>query len=183
MKADLIELLCKRVAENAAGTTALRNQGAPGVIKAAKNYLKALDLSDFSASSEKIFYMALDKHTDAMTKRFPLNARNWGAARKCLNLFLRDVAYNYYLAQHYGFRRLEEWLEVPMDSYVANGIRHDIRKILCSDPSECLPKWPGIKHLKPEENHAYQVSASLIAKSLGYARVHLDIRYWRNLGL
>lgn len=183
MKADLIELLRIRIAENAAGTTALRNQGAPGVIKAAKNYLKTLDLSDFTVSSENKFRTALDKHTDDMSKRFPLNAKNWGAARKCLNLFLRDVAYNHYLARHYGFRGLEEWLEVPMDSYVANGICQDMKKIFGTDRSECLPKWPGIKHLKPEESQIYQDSASSIAKSLGYARVHLDIRYWRKLGL
>ncbi len=37
MDAELLDMLRRRTVEGAVGTSALRNQGAPGVINAAKN--------------------------------------------------------------------------------------------------------------------------------------------------
>jgi hypothetical protein len=47
------------------------------------------------------------------------------AARKALNIFLRDVFYNHYLREEYGFGRLEQWLELPLDMDAARGLRED----------------------------------------------------------
>jgi putative heme iron utilization protein len=92
-----------------------------------------------------------------------------------LNLYLRDVLYSRYLCKYFGFNHLEKWLEVPLDSFVAKGIQLDFRP-------QTLVKFPGIKHLTQEVNQAYQEAAAAIASSLGYARVHLDIIYWRDIG-
>jgi hypothetical protein len=46
----------------------------------------------------------------------PAGAKNWGAARKALNLVLRDILYNQYLQREYGFNRIGKWLELPLDS-------------------------------------------------------------------
>jgi hypothetical protein len=106
---------------------------------------------------------------------FPSGAQHWGAARKALNLFLRDVLYNHYLSQHFRFRRIEKWLEVPLDSYTAKGIREKYG-------SKKLPPWKGIKYLTPEVSQAYQDAATKLASDSKFARVHLDVLYWRGVG-
>ena len=91
MKEELLKLLQYRTAEGATGPSALRNQGNRGVLAAARHFLKAIDLFEFSVTSEQKFKSVLDDHTNHLTLSFPEGARHWGAARKALNLFLRDV--------------------------------------------------------------------------------------------
>src|SRR5208283_1063473 len=109
-------------AQGAIGPSALRNQGNRGVLTIARRYLEAIDLFKFSVTNEQQFKSLLDANTKDLMNSFPKGARNWGAARKALNLFLRDVLYNHYLSQHFGFRQIEKWLEVPLDSYTAKAI-------------------------------------------------------------
>lgn len=170
-----MNLLQKRVAEGAVGATALRNQGAKGVIAAAREFLKNLDLSRFLVESEDRFMDVLDSSTRSMQKYLPPDARHWGAARKGLNLFLRDVLYNRYLSERFGFKRIEKWMEVPLDRFAAQGIMRDYSVA-------SLPAWPGLKHLTPEISKAYQKAALALAASRHLSRVHLDILYWRGLG-
>ena len=47
----------------------------------------------------------------------------WGPARKSLNLFLRDVTYNYLLRDAHGLARREAELEVPLAGIVMSKIR------------------------------------------------------------
>jgi hypothetical protein len=180
MQEKLINSMRERVAETAAGTTALRNQG-KGVIPKAKEFLKLLDPKKFAdCKTEEQFKALLDKKTIALRETFPGKAkRNWGAARKVLNLYLRDMLYNRYLCSHFGFCHLEKWLEVPLDSWMAKGIHHD-------DASGTLPSWndTGIKHLNPEVSDKYQKAAKHLAAKPNnrFPRIHLDIVYWRNIG-
>jgi len=175
MNDDLMNLLQQRVAEGAVGASALRNQGAKGVIASARKFLKKLDLADFSVTSQDSFLDVLNFHTGSMQKQLPPNARHWGAARKGINLFLRDVFYNRYLSERFEFRRIEKWMEVPLDRFTAEGIIKDYTV----DP---LPSWPGLKHLTHEMSEVYQNAAFDLAKSVHSFRVHLDILYWRGLG-
>ena len=165
------------MAEGAAATSALRNQGAKGVIDKARQFLKGLDLYEFAnCTTEDQFSTVLNEKTKALQKSFPRGAKkNWGAARKVLNLFLRDILYNQYLSRHFGFRRLEIWLEVPLDSFAAKGIWSDYKP-------QTLPRWKSIKSLTYEDSQDYQKAAAAIASSCGFARVHLDILYWRDIG-
>ncbi len=111
-----------------------------------------------------------------MLQHFPPNAKKrWGAARKGLNLFLRDILYNRYLPELIDFERIEKWMEVPLDSFVAKGIREDYTR-------ELLPPWRGLKGLTPQTNALYQKAAYDLGKSFHLSRVHLDVVYWREIG-
>jgi len=175
MKKELIELLQYRTAEGAIGPSALRNQGKSGVLAAARRFLRAIDLFRFSVNTECEFKSILDEHTNDLMVTFPKGARHWGTARKALNLYLRDVLYNRYLSRHFGFRKVEKWLEVPLDSYVAKAIRKGFG-------IKDLPPWKGIKYLTPESSQAYQEAARRLASKGGFARVHLDVLFWRGVG-
>jgi hypothetical protein len=160
------------VAETAVGPSALRNQGSRGVIARTRSRLRKIDLARFSVRSRSAFAARLDAETKRLRKALPRGARNWGTARKALNLFLRDVLYHRLLCKFYGLDSLEQRLEVPLDSYVAKAIRGEL-------PREDLPKWPGVKHLTPQISMVYQTAAAQIAAKEQIARVHLDLRWWR----
>ena len=54
----------------------------------------------------------------------------WGTARKCLNIFLRDVTYNVFTRTHYGLDAIQAMLEVPLDSRVAEGLRNQAQQLV-----------------------------------------------------
>lgn len=170
--ADFLRTIHNRIAEAAVGPSALRNQGASGVIRAAREYFKRLDLRTFAVSKERDFVRRLDAASDDLCRKFPKGARHWGAARKAMNLFLRDALYNTFLSKHYHLEKTESWLEIPLDQYVAAGLHRDYH-------GTDLPRWDGIKHLTPENSRAFQRAAKLVAQGKGMARIHLDLLYWR----
>jgi hypothetical protein len=172
MKRQLVEQVRNRVAQTAVGPSALRNQGGRYVVQRAREFLRRIDLSRINVNTEAEFRRRLDKLTEALRSSLPQGARNWGTARKALNLFLRDAAYSFYLREHYDLARLEPWLEVPLDSLTAAGISR-------SHKGSAVPPWPGVKHLTPQVSDAYQEAASQIGESAGTYRVHLDLSWWR----
>ncbi|MBU1308640.1 MAG: hypothetical protein KKE30_03790, partial [Gammaproteobacteria bacterium] len=103
--------------------------------------------------------------------QFPTNAKSWGAARKALNLFLRDVTYNKDLCEYYDLSRIRKWLEIPLDSHVANALKKEPEGVN-------LPKWCTIKRLTPEISREFQTVATRVAQRKRIARVDLDIYYW-----
>lgn len=153
------------------GPSTLRNQGSGGVIKAAQQYLAVLDLSVFGGSKEQDFLAALNTQTEMLRASLPSGARNWGAARKALNLFLREVCYNRFLCQKHGFELLEDWMEIPLDSLVAQALRRKAGR-------GKLPRWPGLNKLTPRVSRPFQAFAQRFATSKGISRVHLDMRLW-----
>ena len=171
-KNSLIKFHKRRVCQLAVGASALRNQGAEGVVKTAREFFKDIKLQYFVIQNGIKFQMRLDLVTHRLLKKFPKKARNWGAARKAINLFLRDVLYNTYLNKHNSFQKVEKYFEVPLDSYTIKGIKADSKNSL-------IPKWSGIKYLKSEDSKIFQNIAKDIAKRKGIARVHLDLMYWR----
>jgi hypothetical protein len=167
-------LLKRRIAEGAVGPSALRNQGNRNVIARARAFLAEMDLTRLVVRTEPEFRAGLDRYTEQLRKGFPPRAKNWGAARKALNLFLRDVLYNTYLSEHLGFASVEPWLEVPLDSYVVRG--------LASSYLRPLPKCRGIKHVTRQESAEFQKAARQVALANGVAPVHLDVYFWRDVG-
>jgi len=161
----------RSVAVTAIGQSALRNQGASGVIKTAREFLATMDLSVFRSSTKQTFKFHLDTATDSLLLALPKKAQNWGAARKAVNLFLRDALYNHYLAMEYHLHRIENQLEIPLDSAVARGLKK------LGNRTE-LPVWPGLKGLSPLISAQFQSFAQKIAMKRGHARVHLDIYLW-----
>lgn len=166
-----MRLLQDRAAEVAVGPSALRNQGSPGVVLAARRFLKSIKLRRFSKDTEVGFQRSLDAATEALRSSLPERARHWGTARKAINLFLRDCLYHSYLSLENELGRLEPWLEIPLDSQVAAGV--------LESGESGLPRWPGIKHLSPDVSRLYQQAARRIASERGTDRVHLDLEWWR----
>jgi hypothetical protein len=177
--------LQRRIAQTAVGASAIRNQGKKGdvgLIKSCRDYFEnELNIEEFFnlLTSETLFKEFLDRHTSTLTNRFPETAKSWGAARKGLNLFLRDLTYNKYIADKYNlpkeFNENNEKLknlEVPLDKDVALGLHAQF--------TGQLPKWAGIKHLQPKENEIYQEKAKELANGRSIARIHLDLEFWRD---
>jgi len=151
----------------------LRGQGAPGVVKKAREYLMGLDLGEFKDISERQFNNLLKKHTEKLRERFPEGAKkNWGAARKAINCFLEDAFYNRFLAKRYNLDRLEDFLELPLDS-------NTIRRLKEYAGRGNLPRWRGIKNLKPEDNKRFQECAKELANRERTSRIHRDLEFWR----
>lgn len=152
MKNDnLINKLQRRIAQISVGASALRNQGAKGLIEICRDFFeKDIDLNEFRSELESPnFKEYLDRNTKELLNRFPENGKSWGAARKGLNLFFREVVYNFYLsnfleipADREGNKRILTFLEVPLDKDVATGLIDKYPK---------LPKWKSIRTLSEEE--------------------------------
>ena len=159
------------IAVTTVGPSALRNQGSKGVIKAAQKYLTEVELSAFRSRNEDNFLTTLDAQTEQLRKVLPHGAQNWGAARKALNLFLRDICYNRFLCERYGLTRSEEWMEIPLDSLVATALKRKAGR-------GALPRWPGLNQLKVDVSTRFQAFARELAASQGISRVHLDMRLW-----
>ena len=175
MEERLIQLHQARLAQLAIGASTARGQGAAGVVSASRSWLATCDLRRFLAEGVESFPRALDRATEAMRVALPAGAQNWGAARKFLNIFLRDSLYNRYTCRHFELEVLEPQLEIPLDAHAARG--------LSSEPEgSYLPRWQTIKHLKSEVSAQYQEVASKVAVRCGHARVHLDLVYWRRMG-
>jgi len=133
--------------------------------------LASIDLGAFKTENETAFRKVLDAKTDALKKALPQGAQNWGAARKALNLFLRDTCYNRFLCKRHGLSQAEGWMEIPLDSLTAASLK---RKGARGN----LPQWPGLNELTPDVSSKFQTFAKQVALAEGISRVHLDMRLW-----
>jgi hypothetical protein len=167
---DFITTLQRKVAFTAVGPSALRGQG-KGVLRASQDFLSQMSLARVPRSSEKRFQLWLDRQTELILDSLPIKNRPWGAARKAINLFLRDALYNQYLSKEFKFQSIESWLEIPLDSAVAKGLKFQ------SNQGE-LPRWPGLKNLKSHISEGFQLFALKQANLKGLARIHLDMYLW-----
>lgn len=159
------------IAVTTVGPSALRNQGSKGVIKAAQQHLATIKLSRFRKHREPPFIRALDEATTELKRSLPKGAQNWGAARKALNLFLRDICYNRFLSKKHGLSRIEPWMEIPLDSLVALALKRRAAR-------RHLPPWPGLNGLTPRVSAKFQAFAKRVAADHGISRVHLDMHLW-----
>ena len=118
-----------------------------------------------------MFCQRLNKATEELKKALPEERRDWGLARKLLNIFLRHAFYNHYLRKQYNLHLAESLFEVPVDSVVAK----KLRKEFLESP---LGSWPGLKGLTKAQHAQYQDCAQKLAKKWNIARVHLDAVLW-----
>jgi hypothetical protein len=152
------------------GVSALRRQGV-GVIGRIRKYLGSLDLTvTRSLKSQEEFSGWLDRKTEYLVQNKNVK---WGAARKALNLFLRDCLYSKYLCAEYGLDHLERWLEMPLDSVTATQLKKDAGR-------GGLPIWQGLRKLKKKDSKQFQDHASQMAATKKIARVHLDVSMFLN---
>lgn len=159
------------IAVTTIGPSTLRNQGSKGVIRAAQQYLAVMNIRAFSVEKENIYLRVLDDHTERLRITLPKAAQNWGAARKALNLYLRDICYNRFLCERYNLSEKENWMEIPLDSFVASSLKKRAGR-------GQLPCWPGLNGLTPEISFKFQKFAKHFAANEGISRIHLDMRLW-----
>ena len=167
---DFIETMREKVAVSSVPPSALRGQG-KGVLKASRDFLASVSLARIPRSDERRFRLWLDRQTESLLDEFPIRGRPWGAARKAINLFLRDSLYNGYLSRRYSLSEIESWFEVALDSAVAHGLKVKAGR-------GALPQWPGMKRLPPEVSDKFQAAATEQAQQRGFQRVHLDMYLW-----
>jgi hypothetical protein len=177
---DFLGDMQARVAAIAVSPSALRNMVGAGGVKSAQKFLSNKQILESIGRSQN-FGDELNAITAnlaaALPKRKLGGGHAWGPARKILNIFLSEAASNIHLRKAYGLARIQNLLELPLDSYVAKGIAGDTREL--SLPSR-LDRWRGVVHVTPTQNSQYQRLARIIARRLGYRHpVHLDLRYWR----
>ncbi len=111
MKAKFVQQMQSYVAETSVGASALRNQGGSGLVQTSREFFKKLNLSSIP-KSRTAFNEWLNTQTGKLAKEFPKGARNFGAARKALNLFLRSAAYNVVLNRAHNLDKILPLLEV-----------------------------------------------------------------------
>lgn len=175
-KEQFLVIMQRRVATVAVGPSTARNMGPKGTIEAARIFLaQNVSLKEVGASG-MAFPTVLNDLTRQLKRALPKGARNWGAARKFLNIFLRDANYNYLLRRTYRLGRIEKLLEVPVDSQVAKALIENSSK----NESKGLPRWKAVISLKESENRKYQSVATALAKRKGICRVDLDLLFWRS---
>lgn len=167
-------------AQTSVGPSTLRNTGAKGTVAAARHGLYLVKLERLADAADAAdFAGQLSYYTERVRRRLPVPARRWGSARKALDIYLRSVLYNAYLTTEYNFTRVEQWLEIPLDSFTVRGLSRDYKKLRTSNK---LPRFPGVAAADFRVYAAYQEAATKVAAELydGISRVHLDIYYWRS---
>jgi len=182
LKPDL-ELLLQRIAGSGISPSAAQNQGPPLTMKSAHVFLfRPCLIQEFSqTNSPEAFRELLDKQTEELRLYLPPGTnkngtprgQHWGSARKFLNIFLFECTLNRYLCDHYeNLHNLEPWLEVPLDSFVGNGLALDAE-------NKARLQWVSIVGLEKETSDQFQAVAQLVAKRENIYRVHLDLYYLR----
>jgi hypothetical protein len=170
-----IQLMQRYVANIAISGSTLRNQGpkgTKGVAKAARNFLAKLDLSKLQTIQSSTYPDILDEWTCTLKEELPDGAKNWGTARKAINVFMVQVFLNRYLAEEYDMEKFKDVLETPLDSYATEELNE-------LNPMIQLPKWDSIKRLTDTTSKKYQECASQVAQQKGLSRACLDIILWR----
>jgi hypothetical protein len=170
-RALFLKAVRSRAARIAATSSAARGRGNGGVVKAARRYLRKMDLSHLGTDDEAVFRAALNRRTERLIRKPPRGAQHWGLARKLLNIYLRDCLLTTYLNTAFYLARAEALFELPLDSITAHGLKQ-------AGDRGALPVWPGVRHLTPKISAEFQRFAAGLVRREGKARVHLDAVYW-----
>jgi hypothetical protein len=172
-----LERIQRRTAIGATTPSALRNIVGAGSVHNIGKKLGKLQLSRLASIENELSFVAwLDEETESLRKLLKLLPNqiepSWGAARKCVNIFLLECLLNRFLHEKYkdSLDRITPWLEIPLDGQVGEQLKKE-------DPT--LPSWKTVKRLEPEESKLFQASASKQAKRRGIARVYLELELWR----
>lgn len=170
LKKEYRNKLRLRLASTAIGASTIRRMAPAGTIDLARAFLETIDLEKVSECNEAQFATLLDTLTSSYMEDVP--NLPWGAARKFLNIFLRDCLYYRFTCEEYDLTKVERYLEVPLDGDVVEELKGDAR-------GSVLPRWNGVSKLTIIESESYQKHAQLVADAKGVLRVDLDIEYWR----
>jgi hypothetical protein len=182
---ELLGLIQERLAAGSIPISTVRNMGPIGTMQCAQKFLcKPSVLLEFStADTFSSFHEVLDLQTESLRLSLPLGenkdgtprGQHWGCARKCLNIFLLECVLNRYICDHYDFGKIEPWLEVPLDSFVGNGLAKEKENRIAATPLW----WDAVIRLSKERSDQYQELARIVANRLNIFPVQLDLYYYR----
>ncbi|MBM4019941.1 MAG: hypothetical protein FJ288_16740 [Planctomycetes bacterium] len=167
-----LAMIQRFTAVQAVGPSAVRGQ-ARNTLRTIQEYLGQLKLKRLPNAGACDYARWLD----AQTRRLQAccNGTAWGVARKAMNLFMRSCLYNTYLSRMFHLARIQRYMEIPLDSVVAKGLKKEA-KIAGREP---LPRWKGLTGLGPEESQQFQNDANECARCVGLrCRVFLDNYLW-----
>jgi len=173
MDENKLKLMQQYLAAIAITASTLRNQGAEGVVEAARNFLARLKLDKLNKIQPFEYPTLLNRWTNVLKRKLPDGAQNWGTARKALNVFMVQLFTHKYLAERYALAKFCDVLETPLDSQSTKKLRQEAGR-------GRLPIWKGIKDLTPDDSAAYQNYAAEYARERGIPRACLDIVLWRH---
>jgi len=158
----------------AVGGSALRSQGAPGMVAVAREFLSNIDLDNLCSPAR--FVNELNARTAELAGQFPGNGRgNWGAARKSLNIFLSACSRDREFSKTHQIDSIVHLLELPLDSFAVKFLIAQTK-----DPASqaSLEKFQNIKSLTSIVSDSIQAIAQNIAERIGCLRHDLDYIAW-----
>ena len=172
-----------RLINCAIGSSAMRQQGTKNAIQEIRNVLYDEDLEKFKlVLQENKFLVYLDDLTNQIYEKLHVTHKlEWGAVRKALNLYFRDIFYSSYFCKKLMLEvSLMSQLEIPLDSFTGKGIIEDYSKI-----ANCSIKWTTIKSLTPQKSKQLQKMAKIVNSTFHKLPtvVDLDLVYWRRPNL
>lgn len=179
----------RRLSQRAVGQSTVR--GRPKKTAAIiRQSLEGIDLSVLAGLEKSDFDEWLDLRTREIVVQWgnsvscsSFDANNdCATARKCLNIFLADVAHNCYLRDAFKIDRLEAEFELPIDSHVAKALLSAFRSGKGGrSGTEKAIKWPGLLRLSKSQHSAFQSMAKALASEKNLNRYELDVLIWRNI--
>ena len=171
-KDDFLSNMQTYVANIAISGSTLRNQGAKGVVAAAREFLGTLALKELVCIESPQYPCLLTKWTAELRSYLPVNARHWGTARKAINVFMVQTFLNKYLYREFELHRFADMFETPLDSKAASKLKKEV-------PETNLRNWNGIRALTEEDSTLYQQAATTLAQQYHIPRACLDTVLWR----
>ena len=175
---DLLKARLRFIANTSLSASSLRNQGGTGVVKAARTFMGELNLEEASAAVAEGYPAYLDNCTTKLMAYFPEGARkNYGAARKALNIYLFACARDHMARSRYRLDRIELALELPIDRHAIDYLKRQAKD---EASQQTLKRFSFINQLNEDIHSAIQAVAAKVAECHGVMRCELDLLAWRN---
>jgi hypothetical protein len=158
------EILRHHIAFSSVGPTTLRKMVGKGKRKRICNCLTEIDLS---VLQHRKLAAVIDGWTQELRQKVHIK---WGPARKAINLYLRDISYNFMARRKYRAEKFEKQLEIPLDNKIMSKIR--------SKTGSRRLRRSSVKGLTCCLSNDYQQEAQKIADKKKMLRVDLDALWW-----
>ena len=138
-------------------------------------YLGRLRLGRLAGKDSVHYHRWLEARTRQLQKKLGGRKKQWGVARKAMNLFMRSCLYNTCLSREFHLTQVQRYMEIPLDSAVARGLKEESKK----EGQVEFPLWQGLIGLDLELSCEFQQAAEKRARKVGLpGRVFLDNYLW-----
>lgn len=196
-KMDKLEKLTIMLINSSIGTSTVRNQGNGIAEPIRKKLEKVFHFEEFFTKLKSNNLEDFEEYLNYLTNKLngingqarntnPPGRVKWGTARKCVNLLLRSTVYNGFIWDKHELNEndfnqggLMDKLELPLDSYVAKGIKEDCHEYSIIFDKKTYASF-RIININKKANDYYQSKALEIGKARELCRIDLDLYYWRS---